>query len=110
MKFRGIKPIINETNAWREITESLRDLFQGLTKLSFADNMEAFEVINQTISAGATKTWQNKLKFIPTRWILLRNSAGMPISDNGFSGWSETSVSLKNTGASDTVVSVCFMR
>lgn len=72
--------------------------------------MEAFEVVNASIPAGTTVTWQNKLKFIPTKWIVVRNSAGMPISDNGFNSWSESIVSLKNTGASDTIVSVIFMR
>jgi len=110
MKFRGLKPIVSETNAWREISESLRDLFQGLTKLSFADNMEAFEVKDVSIAAGATQTFTNYLKLIPTRWIVLRNSAGMPISDQNFSGWSTTQVSLKNVGASTTIISVVFMR
>ncbi len=110
MKFRGLKPIVSETNAWREISESLRDLFQGLTKLSFADNMEAFEVRDVSIDAGTTKTFVNQIKFIPTKWFVIRNSAGMPISDNNFSGWSATEVSLKNVGASTTIISVVFMR
>ena len=110
MKFRGLKPIISETNAWREISEALRDLFQGLTKLSFADNMESFEISNVSIGAGVTSVFNNKLKNVPTRWIVVRNSAGMPISDNGFSGWNIDQVSLKNVGASATIISVVFLR
>lgn len=110
MKFRGIRPIIDEKNAWREVTEALRDLFQGLTKLSFTDNMESFEITNSTIGAGQTYKWKNQLKLIPTRWIVVRNSSGMPISDNGFDGWDINTVSLKNVGASSTTISVIFMR
>ena len=69
MKFRGLKPIISESNAWREISESLRDLFQGLTKLSFADNMESFEISNVSIASGATSVFNNKLKNIPRGFL-----------------------------------------
>jgi hypothetical protein len=110
MKFRGLKPIVSETNAWREISESLRDLFQGLTKLSFVDNMESFEISNVSIGSGVALVFNNKLKSVPTRWIVVRNSTGMPISDDAFSGWNINQVSLKNVGASATIISVVFLR
>lgn len=110
MKFRGLKPIVSETNAWREISESLRDLFQGLTKLSFIDNMESFEASGISIASGATVSFQNRLKTIPTRWIITRNSTGMGISDNATTGWNQDQVTLKNVGSSTTVISVIFFR
>lgn len=110
MKFRGIKQIVTETNAWREVSDALRDLFTGIYKLSFADNFESFEQSNVTITAGATKTFSNPLGTIPTRYIIVRNSAGMPISDNSFAGWNSQTVSLKNVGASSTIISVIFLR
>lgn len=110
MKFRGLRPIIGESNAWREISEALRDLFQGMSKLSFADNMESFEVSGVTIASGASASFQNKLKTIPTKWIVTRNSTGMGISDNALDGWNSSQVTLKNVGASTTVISVIFFR
>jgi hypothetical protein len=110
MKFRGIKQIISETNAWREISEALRDLFQGLTKLSFVDNMDCFEIKNLTITAGTTVKIVNKLAFIPTKWILTSNSSGQAIGDDGFSTWNGKEVSLKNYGTATTVISVIFFR
>jgi hypothetical protein len=110
MKFRGLKPIVSETNAWREISESIRDLFQGLVRLSFEDNFECMEFTSISISSGATYTFPNRLKFIPTRWIITGNSAGMGISDEGKNGWTDQQVKLKNIGASDTIISVIFMR
>lgn len=110
MRFRGLKQIISETNAWREISEALRDLFQGITKLSFVDNMECFEVRNISIGAGVTVTIANELKFIPSKWILTSNSTGQQIGDVGFASWNINNVSLKNYGASSTVISAIFFR
>jgi hypothetical protein len=110
MKFRGIKQIVTESNAWREVSDSLRDLFTGIYKLNFSDNFESFEQINVTIAAGTTKTFNNPLGTIPTKYIIVRNSAGMAISDEGFAGWNSQTVSLKNVGASSTIISVIFLR
>ncbi len=110
MKFRGLKPIVSETNAWREISEAIRDLFQGLGKLSFGDNFECIEFENIRISAGSRYSFPNRLKFIPTRWIITGNSAGMGISDEGKANWNNQEVSLKNIGSSETIISVVFMR
>jgi hypothetical protein len=110
MKFRGLKPIISETNAWREISEALRDLFQGMNKLSFTDNMEAFEAKNITITAGGMAKISNKLAFIPTKWIIVSNSTGQAIGDEGFSSWTNSEVSLKNFGTATTVISAIFFR
>jgi len=110
VRFRGLKPIVSEQNAWREVSEALRDLFQGLTKLSFTDNMESFEVRNITIGAGATTKIRNELKYIPTKWIVTSNSAGQAIGDNGFASWTIDQVTLKNFGATTTVISVTFFR
>jgi hypothetical protein len=112
MRFRGIKQLIggDVSTSWRELSDALRDLFTGLTRLSLADNFESFEITNETIASGTTKTFANKLSTIPTRYIIVRNSAGMAISDNGFSGWNSQTVSLKNVGASSTIISVIFLR
>lgn len=110
MKFRGIKQIVVESNAWREISDALRDLFTGIYKLNFTDNFESFEVSGITIAAGETKTFQNKLLTIPTRYLIVRNSKGMAISDEGFTGWNAQTVTLKNVGASSTIISAIFLR
>jgi len=110
VKFRGIKQIITSVNAWREISDALRDLYTGLGKLSFSDNFESFEVLNVTLAAGETKSFQNNLNFIPSKYIISRNSAGMAIADNGFSNWSLSQVTLKNIGASSTIISAIFLR
>lgn len=110
MKFRGLRPIVSESNAWREISEALRDLFQGLGKLSFGDNFEAIEFSGIKISSGSTYKFSNSLPFIPTRWILTSNSKGMGISDEGKGDWTLSQLSLKNVGASETIISVIFMR
>ena len=110
MKFRGLKPIVSETNAWREISEAIRDLFQGLGKLSFGDNFECFEYQNIKIGAGQTYKFSNRIQFIPSRWIITGNSAGMGISDEGKTNWNNQEVSLKNIGSSETIISVVFMR
>jgi hypothetical protein len=112
MRFRGIKQLIggNVSTSWRELSDALRDLFTGLLKLNFTDNFESFEIIGETFTAGQTRTFSNNLNFIPTKWFVVRNSTGMPISDNGFAGWTSQTVSLKNTGASSTIISVIFLR
>jgi hypothetical protein len=112
MKFRGVKQLIggDVSTSWRELSDALRDLFTGLLRLNFSDNFESFEVVNETFTAGQTRTFANKLNFIPTKWIVVRNSAGMAISDNGFAGWTSQTVSLKNIGASSTIISVIFLR
>jgi hypothetical protein len=110
VKFRGIKQIVSEANAWREVSDALRDLFTGIYKLTFADNFESFEVTNITIAAGETKTFANPLGVIPTKYLIARNSAGMPIGDNGLVNWTATTVTLKNSGASSTIITAIFLR
>jgi hypothetical protein len=72
--------------------------------------MESFEALNVSIASGATANITNRLKTIPTKWIVVKNSTGMGISDNAMSGWNQDQVTLKNVGASTTVISVIFFR
>lgn len=112
MKFRGLRPPTNLNDVSKfvvtELVGVLNDIVHGLKKMNFEDNFESFEV-DATISAGAILSIPNRLAFTPSRYIVVRNSAGMPIGDYEPSQWGNF-VSVKNYGASSTTVKIIFMR
>lgn len=91
-----------------DLTSTFRDLFAGLTKLTFEDNFESFET-EVTIGAGSEELIPNRLDTVPTRRIFLRHSGDPGVVD-GDTEWDLNFVSLKNVGSSSATLTVVFMR
>lgn len=89
----------------------LRDLQLGLTKLSFGDNFESFEV-EVSIPATTELAIQNRLTsgLIPTKRVIVRGGDGTQNIVDGDTPWSSNFVYLKNVGATDVSFTVVFFR
>lgn len=92
-----------------DLVATIRELRVGLTNMSFDDNFDSFaEAI--TIPAGAELPIRNRLKGIPTEWIVVRtNQYGLSVCD-GDTAWSQDYLYLKNTAGSAAVLTVRFFR
>ena len=90
----------------RDIKNLIRELSVGLTKLAFLDNFESFEW-SGTIDATSTVTIRNKLKNVPTKRIIVKQSAGALISDSSTT-WTTNFVYLQNHSATPVTVTVIF--
>lgn len=93
-----------------DITKTLRELSNGLTKLNFADNFESFEV-SVTINNGTELAIRNELRTgkIPTKRIIVRGGDGVQNIVDGDIEWTKNYVYLKNTGASPVSLTVIFL-
>jgi len=113
LRFRGLRPPTSEDDVPKfvvgELITVLNDIIHGLKKLIFVDNFEAFEV-DVAIPANSFVAITNQLPFTPTRYIVLRNTAGMPIGDYKPDSWDQRSIQLKNYGTIDTIIKVVVMR
>jgi hypothetical protein len=94
-----------------DLKKFLRELQLGLTKLSFADNFESFQV-TVTISAGAELQIRNELlnSAIPTKRIIVKGGSGAQDIVDGDTEWNLNYVYLKNTGASTATATVVFLK
>jgi len=88
----------------------IRSLISGMTKLSFEDNFESFEVQDIEIAPGETISIRNELTFIPSKYIIVKQIGNGLITTTD-ERWTLKKVNLKNHGTQDTVtISVIFMR
>lgn len=69
------------------------------------ENMNGQIIENITIPAGQSIAIYHSLKLIPKYRIILRKTGEGEVID-GDSNWTNTSIFLKNVGASDTIVTV----
>ena len=93
----------------RKLTNLIRELSVGLTKLDFMDNFEAFEV-EVTIPPATVLEIRNELDFIPSKRIIVKQDDEAAISDSS-TAWTLDFVYLENHDANNTViVTVIFMR
>ena len=91
-----------------DLVFSLRELYTGLSRLSFTENFEAFEV---TVTVGATSELpiRNQLAETPRGKILLRDGASNSVVD-GDTAWNSNFVYLKNTSGSAVTVTAVFFK
>lgn len=121
MKFLGFKefrsyfqPGLTETDIISRYLKTdykkiLRDLQLGLTKLSFEDNFQSFE-IEVTIGAGAELAIRNEIRdAIPSQRLIVRGGAGSQDIVDGDTEWTRDFVYLKNTGGSSATATVVFI-
>lgn len=93
-----------------DLSTLLRDLYNGLRKLTIEENFQSFTV-TVTIGAGATVTIPNQAKtagWIPTKRLIFR-SDGPDIID-GANAWTLDSLYIKNAGASAATATITFLK
>lgn len=114
MKFRSFKEFRDETLdrviqfLRMDLTSTLRELGNGLSKLTFEDNFESFE-ISTTILAGQEVEIPNRLPVVPSRRIIVRQSGNGLITD-GTTAWNASFLYLRNNGGASVTCTVVFMR
>ena len=91
------------------LQDALKILLTGLTKISFTDNFESFEVQDIEIASGDIASVRNQLTFIPSKYIIVKQKGNgvVTMSDKT---WTLSSLYLINNGPNDVIVSVIFMR
>lgn len=120
MKFRQIRPWTRfggqlEDWAKTELGSFLTEFFNGMRRLNFADNFESFQV-TVTIVNDTEKAIPNELPVVPSKFVVVRNTAGHRIGD-GPTKWTNATLYLKNYEPDpspdpdeSTTVTVIFMR
>lgn len=88
--------------------ELIRQLSAGLDKLDFIDNFEAFET-TVTIPASSESQIRNQLKFIPTRYMITRQTGNGLVTDSGTT-WTNDYLYMQNHGSNSVTVKIIFMR
>ena len=77
-----------------ELSQLTEKLMLGLSKLNFTDNIEGMIVENVEIQADSTAQFENKLTFIPNRYIILSQEGPGLVTKTGT--WSRNVLYLKN--------------
>lgn len=86
----------------------LKELENGLRKLTFRDNFESF-VETVTIPAMSEVGISNKLTTIPSWYIIGRQQGEGQIID-GDSPWTLDNIFLKNTSSNEITITVIILR
>jgi hypothetical protein len=89
------------------MAKNLRELFTGLTKLSFADNFESFTATT-TIAAGTEVPIRNELNAVPTGKIIVKADNNAVV--DGDADNDENFVYLKNPSGSSAEVTVIWFK
>jgi hypothetical protein len=92
----------------------LKDLSNGLFKIDFQENFQAFIVQNVSIPAGMEVSIANQFRtaypgIVPSGRIITRQKGNANIID-GNTPWTSTHLYLLNPSANDAVVSVLFFK
>jgi len=91
------------------IRNLMRELSNGLSKLTFRDNFQGFET-EITIPAASVKQIRNEVDFIPSKRIIVRQDVEAAISDST-TEWTSDFVFLENHNATNQVIlTVQFLR
>lgn len=91
-----------------DLVFSLRELYTGLSRLSFADNFQSFQV-TLIIPASSEIPIRNRLPEVPSGKIILKDGGSSSVVD-GDTPWDLNFVYLKNTSGSEVTVSVVFFK
>jgi hypothetical protein len=112
VRFKAFKSFTEATDIKdylkNQLAASIKDMVWGLTKLSFLDNFESFQV-EVEIPRYSEVTIRNKIQQIPSGYLILRQSGNGVIID-GDTPWTNQLVYLKNTAGLDASVKVIFLR
>jgi len=92
----------------KDLKELAKKLMAGLTKLNFEDNVEHQLLEDKVIIAGSTVSIENKLTFIPSKYIIVSQEGNGLVTKTGT--WTNKTMYLKNNGAQNVTISVLFMR
>jgi len=89
----------------------LKNVGDGLLKLTFSDNFDSFKVESLEIANGVTAKIPNGFKsrmrgVIPSQRIITRQSGNGHITDGV---WGEDFIEIINNGPDDTVVNVIYL-
>lgn len=93
----------------KDISGLIRILLVGLSRLSLTDNFESFEVQDIEITSGSEITIQNKLTYIPSKYIILRQKGNGLVTQSD-KAWTFKDIYLFNNGPDNVTVSIIFMR
>jgi hypothetical protein len=86
---------------------SLKELQNGLTKLSLVDNFES-QVLTISIPASSTVQYSHNLGVTPTKRLIVKaDGSGLDDSTNA---WTSTSVYFRNSSASTINATIIIMR
>lgn len=91
---------------FNDFSISVRDLIDGLRRLTFKENFVSFEA-TVTIPASSELAIANKIKGIPSKRIIVRSTS--PDICDGDTTWNADFVYLKNTSGSPATVTVVFL-
>lgn len=92
-----------------DLVTSLRELTNGLRRLSFADNFDSFQD-TVTIASGAEARIRNQLDSIPTGYLKIKSNPGGVNVVDGDTEWTNDFVYLKNSGATSATVTAVFLK
>lgn len=91
-----------------DLSAFMKDLSLGFRRINISDNFEGQE-IRATLEGGEEKMFQNKLGFVPSKRLILRQDVAGEIVDSTVQ-WSLQRFGLKNTGPDAVTITVIFMR
>lgn len=101
----------------KDITDLVKQLAVGLTKLTFEENIECFKVEDLVIKAGKIAIIENKLTFPPKQYIITSQEGIGQVtkfkkttSSEPDYIWNNEYVYLKNNGSATVTITVLFMR
>jgi len=89
------------------IEDIKRILDAGLQRLRLDENFIHF-IVTVTIPSGTEFQIPNKLKSIPTKRIILRQTGNGHLTDGDFA-WTRDILYIKNHGPDDTTATIIFM-
>lgn len=92
----------------KDLTSLIKELANGLRKLSFQDNFNGFIKEDVIISATSEKEVRNELQFIPSKYIIL-SQEGNGLITKGTTSWDLNYLYLYNNGAVDVTATILFL-
>lgn len=91
------------------LPELVRELENGLRNLRLQDNFNGF-LATATIDAGSEYRIANRLKTVPTGYIILKQSSGDNVITAGDTEWSSEFLYMKNNGTTSATITIFFIR
>lgn len=93
-----------------DLTTSMRELANGLTKLNFRDNFESFEVEVEIVAGGEVEIRNELQGAIPSERLIVRGNEGSKDIVDGDTEWNLNFVYLKNVGAATAQAKIIFFK
>lgn len=93
-----------------DLVKGMRELTNGLSKLTFDQNFESFET-TVTIPASSELAIRNELRgVVPTKRLIVRGGTGAYSVVDGDTAWTTDYVYMKNTSGSSVTVTLVFLK